>query len=67
MEKNRASSSLMAYWVKDSVLSLLRLWLCCQNLSAGAKYKLRDRVLGEGEKDSFIALPAKDGHSRLVP
>ena len=28
-------------------------------LSAGAKLKHRDRVLGKGEKDSFIALPGK--------
>ena len=28
-------------------------------LSAGAELKHRDRVLGKGEKDSFIALPGK--------
>ena len=28
---------------------------------------LRDRVLGEVEKNSFIALPGKGGHSGLVP
>ena len=28
---------------------------------------LRDRVLGEVEKNSFIALPGKGGHSRSVP
>ena len=26
-----------------------------------------DRVLGEVEKDSFIALPGKGGHSGLMP
>ena len=30
-------------------------------LSASAKLKLRDRVLGRGEKDSFTALPGKGG------
>ena len=29
--------------------------------------KTGDRVLGEGEKDSFIALPGKWGHSGLMP
>ena len=28
---------------------------------------LRDRVLGEVEKNSFIALPGKGGDSRLLP
>ena len=30
-------------------------------LSAGAELKCRDRVLGKGEKNSFIALPGKEG------
>ena len=30
-------------------------------LFAGAKLKLRDRVLGKEEKNSFIALPGKGG------
>ena len=34
---------------------------------AGAKYKYGDRVLGEGEQDSFIALPGKGSHSKLMP
>ena len=37
-------------------------WLLVkQPLSTGAEYKLGDRVLGEGEKHSFIALPGKGG------
>ena len=28
---------------------------------------LRDRVLGEAEKSSYIALPGKGGHSKLMP
>ena len=28
---------------------------------------LGDRVLGEVEKDSFITLPGKGGHGRLLP
>ena len=38
-----------------------------QPLCPGAKLNLRDRVLGEVEKKSFIDLPSKGGHSRLVP
>ena len=37
------------------------------SLYTGAKWNLRDRVLGEVEKNSFIALPDKGGHSGLVP
>ena len=38
-------------------------WLLCTS----AKPNLRDRVLSEVEKNSFIALPGKGGHSGLVP
>ena len=38
-----------------------------QPLHTGAKSNLRDRALGEVEKNSFIALPGKGGHSRLLP
>ena len=31
------------------------------------KSNLRDRVLGEVEKDSFIALPSKGGDSGVMP
>ena len=37
------------------------------SLYAGAKLNLGDRVLGEVEKNSFIALPSQGGHSGLVP
>ena len=33
-------------------------------LYSSAEYKHGGRVLGEGEKDSFVALPGKGGHSR---
>ena len=33
----------------------------------GAKSNIRDRVLGEVEKNSYIAFPGKGGHSRLLP
>ena len=33
---------------------------------ATAKSNLRDRVFGEVEKNNFIALPGRGGHSRLV-
>ena len=36
-------------------------------LYTGAELNLRDRVLGEVEKDSFIALPGKGGHRGLLP
>ena len=36
-------------------------------LCTSPKSNLRDRVFGEVEKNSFIALPGKGGHSRLVP
>ena len=36
-------------------------------LYTGASLNLRDRVLSEVEKNSFIDLPGKWGHSRLVP
>ena len=38
-----------------------------QPLYTGTESNLRDRVLGEVEKNSFIALPGKGGHSRLLP
>ena len=38
-----------------------------QPLCIGAESKLRDRILGEVEKNSFIVLPGKGGHSRLLP
>ena len=41
----------------------MKAWSLC----AGAKSNLKDRVLGEVEKNSFIALPDKGGHSGLVP
>ena len=37
------------------------------SLCTSAKSNLRDRVLGEVEKNSFIALPGKGGHSGLIP
>ena len=38
-----------------------------QPLCTSAKSNLRDEVLGEVEKNSFIALPGKGGHSGLMP
>ena len=37
------------------------------SLCTGAESNLGDIVLGEVEKDSFIALPGKGGHSGLLP
>ena len=31
------------------------------------KLNLEDRVLGEAEKNSVIALPGEEGHSGLMP
>ena len=36
-------------------------------LCTGAESNLGDRVWGKVEKNSFIALPGKGGHSRLMP
>ena len=38
-----------------------------QPLCTSAESDLGDRVLGEIEKNSFLALPGKGGHSRLLP
>ena len=37
------------------------------SLYTSTKSDLRDRVLGEVEKDSFIALPGERGPSGLMP
>ena len=37
------------------------------SLFTSADSNLRDRVLGELEKDNFIALPGRGGHSGLMP
>ena len=37
-----------------------------QPLCTDAELNLRERVLGEIEKNSFVALPDKVGHSRLM-
>ena len=36
-------------------------------LCTSAELNPRDRVLGEVEENSFIALPGKEGHSGLTP
>ena len=41
----------------------LKLGPCCTR----AELNLRDRVLGEVEKNSFIALPGKGGYCWLLP
>ena len=38
-----------------------------QPLYTHAEWNLEDRVLGKVEKNSFIALPGKGGHSALIP
>ena len=37
------------------------------SLYTGAEASLGDSVFGEVEKDSFITLPGKGGHSGLLP
>ena len=62
-------------WVIATALSTSRpwasrlLWLMpkAQPLYTGAELNLGDKVLGEVEKNSFIALPGKVGHSGLLP
>ena len=46
---------------------VLILMLEVQPLCTSAKRNLRDRVLGDVEKNSFIALSGKGGHSSLMP
>ena len=36
------------------------------SLDTGAYSNLRDRISGEAEKESFIALPGREGHSGLM-
>ena len=38
-----------------------------QSLFTSAKLNFRNRVLSEVEKNSFIGLPGKEGHSGLLP
>lgn len=38
-----------------------------QPLYTHAEWNLEDRVLGKVEKNSFIGLPGKEGHSGLLP
>ena len=47
---------------KHAVLSLLKPWPLC----SGAESNLGDKSLGWVKKNSFIALPGKGGHSRLL-
>ena len=42
-------------------------WSCIWLLHPDTKLNLRDGILGEGEKNSFIALPHKQGHNWLMP
>ena len=53
--------------IKKESYFLFKVMLKSRPLCTGAKSNLRDRVLGEVEKNSFIALPGKGGHSRLLP
>ena len=42
-------------------------WSQIQPLYPNTELILRDRVLGDVEKNSFISLPGKRGHSGLIP
>lgn len=42
---------------------MMQIWLLCTD----SEINLEDRVLSEVEKKSFIALPDKGDHSRLMP
>ena len=52
---------------QESELWNTEVMLKTQPLCTGAESNLGDRVLGEAEKNSFIVLPGKAGHSRLLP
>ena len=51
----------------SSSSSFLQVTHAESSLYTGVELNLRDRVLGEVEKDSFIALPGKGGHVGLMP
>ena len=51
----------------DDVQEGFILVLKAHPLCTGAELNFGGRVLGEVEKNSFIALPGKGGHSGLVP
>ena len=46
---------------------IMELMLKTRPPCTGAEANLRDRVWGDIEKKSFIALPSKGGHSQLLP
>ena len=62
---------LMGREERQTVLQLRALHsLCCQNSASVHRCQIesrRNRGLGEEVKNSFIALPGKGGHSRLMP
>ena len=53
--------------IKKESYFLFKVMLKSGPLCTSAKSNLRDRVSGEVEKNRFIALPGKGGHSRLLP
>ena len=70
-ELYKVSRELCIKWCDDDCCANLNLWT--QSRGAGSlaslhsgESNLRDRVLGEVEKNSFISLPGKGGHSGLV-
>ena len=54
-------------WTWPYLLHVLRLMLKTRPLCTSAEPNLRDRVLGEVEKNSLTALLGKAGYSGLVP
>ena len=50
-----------------SLFPLLELAKSPASLYTSAELNLRDRLLGEVEKNSFIALPGKGGYRELLP
>ena len=55
------------YWSVPEHWSFQENWSKTQSLCTSAESNLRNRVLGEIEKQSFIALSGKGGHSRPLP
>ena len=62
-----AASPNLSYMTSAAYLYLKFWYLVTEVNLANTKLNLKDRVLGELEKHSFIALPGKGGHSRLIP
>ena len=54
-------------FLEDLNIFEMNVCLAVETWLLSTRLNLRDRVWGEGKKNSFIALSGKGGHSRLMP